>query len=209
MSTPKTTMQIYSRRYCQGNHSRWPAASSWWSTTFIIRVATQAANDPHTLKYSKTIWQDLRTAPSEKATINTGICTARPHGPIGCRAAWYGSMGQVAQPWPVDHRQTDRLRALWQLLLRELAARHGSRRGASRSCRARTGASHCAPWPAHAGLLQGGAAPPVHAPLQLAIAFLCRSPSPQAEGSRPARGLPDLGLGVVGEARPGVRLVPP
>ena len=39
-------------------------------------------------------------------TINTGICTARPHGPIGRRAAWHGAMGRAAQAWPVGHRQT-------------------------------------------------------------------------------------------------------
>jgi len=41
------------------------------------------------------------TAPSEKAMINTGICTARPHGPIGRRAAWHGAMGRAAEAWPL------------------------------------------------------------------------------------------------------------
>ena len=29
--------------------------------------------------------------------INTGICTARPHGLIGRRAAWHGAMGWAAE----------------------------------------------------------------------------------------------------------------
>ena len=29
--------------------------------------------------------------------INTGICTARPHGLIGRRAAWHGAMGRAAE----------------------------------------------------------------------------------------------------------------
>ena len=39
----------------------------------------------------------LSRAPSEKAMINTGICTARPHGLIGRRAAWHGAMGRAAE----------------------------------------------------------------------------------------------------------------
>ena len=43
MLTPKTTMQIFSLRYCQGNHLRWSATASWWNTTFIM-TSSYAAN---------------------------------------------------------------------------------------------------------------------------------------------------------------------
>ena len=49
----------HSLRYCQGNHSKWPATASWWNTTFIMTSSYAAGNDPHTLKHSKPIWHDL------------------------------------------------------------------------------------------------------------------------------------------------------